>query len=120
MLNLFVQINKRALLILLLVASSILGFFKWAVRGLADPLYEYDSPNGKFKVVVYQPSTLTEPYELFGKLYENETGKFIAESQYVLSERLYWDIGGDDEVHIGVDKIFDLKELETHYNSFTK
>ncbi|MBU2713935.1 hypothetical protein [Zooshikella harenae] len=114
------RINKCALLVLLLVVSSILGFFKWAERGLSDPRYEYDSPNGKFKVVVYQLSTLTEPYELFGKLYENETGKFIAESQSVPTERLYWDIGGDDEVHIGVDKIFDLKDYDTKYKSFIK
>ncbi|MGI0115213.1 hypothetical protein [Zooshikella sp. RANM57] len=114
------RINKCALLVLLLVVSSILGFLKWAERGLADPRYEFDSPNGKFKVVVYQLSTLTEPYELFGKLYENETGKFIAESQSVPSERLHWGMVEDDEVYIGVDKIFDLKDYDTKHKSFIK
>ncbi|MGI0117896.1 hypothetical protein [Zooshikella sp. RANM57] len=114
------RINKRTLLILLLVVSFTVVFFKWAERGLAYSEYERKSPNGKFIVAIYTPWTIVEPNDIFAKLYDNETGKLIAESKRVFPERLYWDIGGDDEVYIGVEKIFDLKDYDTEYKSFIK
>ncbi|WP_163830708.1 hypothetical protein [Spartinivicinus ruber] len=102
-------------------------FPKWAEKGLASPAYEEVSPNKKFKVVVYNAAKLhitDSLVESFGKLYDYETGKFIAESEIVVSEGaggLHWGRFGEDyRVYFGMEVLFDLGAYDTKYNSFTK
>lgn len=117
----------KKIFILFVLVLIILGggvFVVWSEKGLAKRLWETESPNNKFKIELYKTFSFTgEPTKMFAKLYDNETGKFIAESQVVLtagSGRLRWGREDDYKAYLGVEPIFDLGEFDTKYSSFSK
>ncbi|MCX4029183.1 hypothetical protein H0A36_07760 [Endozoicomonas sp. SM1973] len=74
---------KKLLIILSLVIVVVGGplFLKWLEKELAEPYREEISPNGKFKIVLYDVAE----YTVYAKLYSNESGKLLGESPVVES-----------------------------------
>ncbi|MBU2713529.1 hypothetical protein [Zooshikella harenae] len=73
------QTNKRRFLVFLLVVCFIALFIKWAEKGFASYGWEDVSQNERFKVEIY----VVSEYRVYAKLYDNQTGKLIAESDIV-------------------------------------
>ncbi|MDE1460917.1 hypothetical protein [Spartinivicinus poritis] len=109
-------ITVLSLLFVLIVSGAI--FTKWAEKGLAEPYHEEVSPNGKFKAVIYDVAE----YTAFAKLYDNETGEFIAESPIIEAPEatgIHWEPNGYI-VRYGMTMMFDIGEYDTKYSSFSE
>ncbi|WP_163830709.1 hypothetical protein [Spartinivicinus ruber] len=90
----------------------------WAKKGLSVPYWEELSPNKKFKIILYSVAE----YTVFAKLYDNESGVFIAESPIIDAPEatgIHWEPNGYI-VRYGMTMMFDIGEYDTKYSSFTE